>query len=174
MSSHSDKRGDQYQRQSDRSAGYISDALGAPSHYQYGYQQSQNPQHSALSNYDGYLDNNQQSDEDHAAYPEMAKDSLNEYGRLWKEAPQVYSHHPTSTSSSSPSHSPISSTTTTERRLEHDPSKGHTHKETEVDDSDRLNSQLAQLPLDPEIVKEMSVNTTFSLNRPVIEALMIG
>jgi hypothetical protein len=174
MSSHGDKRGDQYQRQSDRSAGYISVALGAPSHYQYGHQQSQNSQHSALSNYDGYLDDNQQSNEGHAAYPEMAKHPLNEYGRLWKEAPQVYSHYPSSTSSSSPLRSPISNTTTTERRPEHDPSRGHTHKETEIDDSDGLNSQLAQLPLDPEIVKEMSVNPGFSLDRPVTEALMIG
>jgi hypothetical protein len=174
MSSHGDKREDQRQQQNHRSAGYISDALQAPVHYQYGYQQSQNSLHSALSNYDGYLDDNQQSNEDHAAYLEMAKHPLNEYDRSWKGAPQVYSHYPTSTSSSIPLRSPISSTTTTERRPEHDLSKGHTHKETEVDDSGGLNSQLAQLPLDPEIVKEMSVNTGLSLNRPVIEALMIG
>lgn len=157
MSSHSSKEGGQQQDYTPEEQ-HSSELLGAP-HYQYTHQQHQVTQRPVLSNYYRHYEDYRNPDttnENRLGHPELAKHPLNSRDQVWARAPQasqLYSQHAQESSSSSPfRQQPLG---TTGRIPEHIPPSDHNRKDTDIDDSDGLNSQLSQLPLEPEIVKEM-------------------
>ncbi|CAG8676488.1 16886_t:CDS:2 [Acaulospora colombiana] len=174
MSSHGSKKG--YQQQDYTPEEYHpNDSPGAPSHYHYGHQQPQVAQRPVLSSYYRHHEdprNSGTTNENRVGLQEIIKHPLNSQDRLWTRAPQasqLYSQYVSDSSSSDPFRQQPSSMT--ERIAEHVPSRDHSRKETEVDESDGFNSQLSQLPLDPEIVKEMVKSSTHTRRKLYVQSL---